>query len=252
MSNNLPPGTVPKIRRIKIKGKEIGNFYIMLRGEKVNLKTTDYMTARDRAKEAVEVGTKEWPDANQRALPPVGGEFRQESQNTPSDWTADVAAAASGAYVPPTAPEPAQPDAVYPPALPPVVDKEGATDKPPPTSDGETFPEFTQIPPEFFEQVIDQAAQILVELQLTGHAFLIRKMLKREAGEIPENHAARKGTIMIWKAWLSKSIDPKIPLPEYVVAPLMLLAFAGPEQLMTSKPIPKEEKGPVSPAYPAT
>jgi len=250
MSNNLPPGTVPKIRRIKIKGKEIGNFYIMFRGEKINLKTTDYMTARDRAKAAVETGVKEWPDANQKALP-LAGEFRQESANTPSDWTADVAAAASGAYVPPE-PQPAQPDTVYPPALPPIVDKEGTNDKPPPTSDGETFPEFTQIPPEFFAQVMDQAAAILVELQLSGQAFLIRKMAKREAGTIAADHAARKGAESIWKMWLAKSIDPKIPLPEYVVAPLLLMAFTAPEQLMTSKPIPKEEKGPVSPAYPAT
>lgn len=246
MSNNLPPGTIPKIRRIKIKGKEIGSCFIVLRGEKIILKTTDYMTARDRAKEAVETGRRDWPD-ERKALPPAG-EFRQE---TPSDWTADVAAAASGSSPPldDVAPEPARPDAIFPPALPPIKD-EGTNDKPPPASDGESMPEFTQIPPEFFAQVVEQAAEILVELQLSGQAFLIRKMAKREAGPIGPDHAARKGTVAIWKMWLSKSIDPKIPLPEYIVAPLMLLAFAGPEQLITSKPIPKEEPKPASPNYP--
>jgi hypothetical protein len=232
---------VPTIRQIKLKGKPVGNHYIVLNGEKINLKTKNYLLARERAIQAVEEGKRDFPEEGQRALSPVSS-----GNQVPSDWSSDLHAAASGSSPPefpsesPT-PRPAVvPDEIYPPTALPSIEPPTVENAP---GDAPRPEDFTNLPPDMLDAMLQTAAEMLVQLQLDGQAFLIRKMAKREAGILEPNDGTRVGAIKIWKGYLQTAVPSNVPLPPYLVAPLLILAFGATEQLAKSSPL-KDEKGP--------
>lgn len=264
MSNPLPPGVVPTLRQTKIKGKAVGGFYIMLQGEKINLETKDYFIARERAKECVDTGRKSFPPRDRNplpALPPMTeprklSPGKSQSDGVPTDWASDLKAATDGAEPNPTVEEnpssdripdaPVSPDGYYSPeaTLPPIT---------PPTPENAPGdapkPEFTELPPEMMNELLDTASMLLVQLQLDAQAFLIRKMVKREPGVLTNDNETRKGAVAIWKKYLSTSFPANIPLPPYLVAPLIIVSFGATEQIAKSTPLDTSAKAPNKPNF---
>lgn len=250
MSNTLPPGVVPKLRRVKVNGKEVGTWYIVLDGKKVRMETTDYMLARDRAKEATETGRREFPreDRNPvKALPPMPTNgvkhFPQESPSKPANWADDIASAVSGGPMPEPPKEDVKPDGYYPPGsvLPPIEKPSAANapgDAPKPDDDS------TTLPPEMLEELLETAASMLVQMQLDAQAYLIRRMAKREPAVLDERNETRIGATKIWKDYLKTAVPANVPLPPYLVAPLLIVSFGATEQIAKSTPLEKKDVKP--------
>ena len=223
---------IPKIRRVKVKGNEIGSYFVVIDGKKVILKTQDYFVARERAREAVS-GTREWIERTQLALPPITPTQSSAPSNTSTaNWTSDVADAAGAGF---------KPDEVIPPA--PEANywsnnPEPAAPKPqagsaPPANDS------TPIPPELMDGLIKQIAMMLCQLQVSGQEWLILKMLKVDPGAINAEEV-KALPIGIWESQVKKWIPTDVPLPEWAVAIVLTGLVTIPGQLTRAKPLKKE------------
>lgn len=238
MANPLPPGAIPALRRAKRGGQFVGSYTFLLKGKRVNTRTDDYLLARERAKEAVNTGRTEWPTAEK--APPQSAAPNVERTSS-DDWAADLMEAASAikdANPPPPISEPgpekkpAEPDAYVPPIKP--------SDAPKPEADKDS----TQIPPEFLDDILNQAAAIAVELQLMGHSWLAKRWAKIELGEVPiqgQNAAARRVGVELWKQALKELIPDNVPIPAWIAAPLMVAALGLPVQIAGSEPVEASE-----------
>lgn len=240
MANPLPPGTIPKISRLKRAGKEVGSYGCLVQGKRVNLRTLDYAEARRRAKLAIETGQLDFPDSSREpivnadnpapsvpllpALPPVQG----------GNWAAEVASAVAGVDDTPPPPPPetnaAQPDAYAPPG------QEAPKEDP----DSES----TELDPEMLEEATEMVANILVEAQLWGQEWIARRWAKVQLGPVPQNHRSRKISVKCWKKALEQLLPEKIPIPPWAAAIITVGSYGLMEQVKGAQPLPDENQGP--------
>ncbi len=240
MANPLPQGSIPKLYRIKKAGKEIGSWQVIIKGKRVNLRTQDYLLARERAREAVTTGNTTFSDDSREQLAlspmPTRSESPPPSQSSggSDDWISNLANAAASIEGQPDAPQPTpQSEPVTPDGYAEPFQK---TDEPAdaPTDDK------TSIPPELFDSVLGQVAMGLVQGQLMLHEWLAKRWAKVELGEVPftgESAASRKVGVAMWKEALKDLFPSDIPLPAYLAAPLMVFMMGLPVQLKGAKPI---------------
>jgi hypothetical protein len=244
MANPLPRGTIPKLFRIKRGGKEVGSWNVTLKGKRINLRTQDYLLARERASQAVLSGVTDFQDDTREplegggysvGLPPVSRDSFGAIPSGSDDWAtalndaADSVAQSGPALLPDTRPEipstAAIPDGYEPP--PPETPEEK------PSESGSTA-----IPPELFDNVLGQVAMGLVQGQLMLHDWLAKRWAGVELGEVPftgESAAARKVGVAMWKEALKDLFPTDIPLPAYLAAPLMVFMMGMPVQIKGAK-----------------
>lgn len=218
--------TTPKIKRRKKGGIEVGPYRVTLEsGERVDLGTEDYAVARSRASEAMR-GVREWtsPPAP-TADPPSAGI---------DDWSIDLGNAAASVDVPPPLGETGD-------YIPP-------TDKPAAEETAEAEPPIaTKLSPEFFNGILDQLAVMLVELQLQGHEWIAARFAKVQLGPVPTEgpaSVARTAGAEMWRAALKEWIPETVPLPPYILAPMLIAASALPVQLASATVIKDDEPTP--------
>ncbi len=199
------------------QGKD-GNWRAKIGDKWVALKTPDYFVAREKA-ERLQSGDSSTPIADAAASFAGGGD----------DWTADAVRAAaqsasgSAEYFPPG-------------QAPPVNDKPTDETEDKPSVDGTTV-----IPPQLMEGLIKQVAATLVELQIHGQEYLWLRFAKLNPGQVAPESDARKVPAAIWESQVRKWIPTDMPLPEWVVAPLLVAFMAGTVQLEGARPV---EPGP--------
>ena len=264
MANNLPPGAIPKLYRQRNKsGQEVGAWYIRVKGTPVNLRTQDYMKARERAVEAYQGGKREFSDDrySEQSPPlqleavkerlssghPVEVQFRDPPKPTQlpqssgsDDWTSDVSSAASNGIVPDAVIPPFKPPADAP-KPPPVVDATVVGEEQTKSSESEApKDDYTKIDPKMLDSIVKQAAMMAVELQLLGQEWLAARALKIKMGPVPEGHNARVVPAQIWEQWLRTMVPTDLPIPPWLAAPLVLMAMSVPVQLEGATPIKKE------------
>jgi hypothetical protein len=220
---------LPKLYRMRSKDrKEFGPYYCNLDKKPVSLKTQDYFKARERAREA-QGGKREFSDDR---FFDENNDIKAKSVETPNqgaqsdDWTADAMhAAASGdvpyQYIPPPKPDEAAQSTVN-----------------APKSDS-SKPDNTNLPPELMEGLVKQIAATLVELQIHGQEYLWLRIGKVQPGEVHPDSDARKIPAAIWESAVRKWIPNDVPLPEWLVAPILVAVMAGTIQLEGARPIPK-------------
>jgi hypothetical protein len=255
MANPLPPGAIPKLYRLRNKdGKEIGAWYVKIKKAPVNLKTQDYMKARERAKDAVN-GVRSFvddryfdeaqkTDDNQPANPhsPQTPHVEPIQSTAQGDWTSDAVRAATATETP-AEPETVKADKYYPPGLPPMSEVP-PTDAPkePGSEKAGIGDETTTLPPEMMNGLVTQIAQTLVELQIQGQEYLAIRWGKFQPGAVSPDSKARELPQKIWEEQIRKWIPTDVPLPAWVVAPVLCAMLTVPIQLEGATPIPKKEK----------
>jgi hypothetical protein len=214
--------------------KEFGPYYCNIEKKPTNLRTQDYFKARERAGEALG-GRREFTDDrfipdDQPAKATPDYSANNQAQPQADDWTADaMRAAASGdvpyEYIPPNKPIPEV--GHYPAGTPPKPE----TEKP--------KEDTTSLPPELMEGLVKQIAATLVELQIHGQEYLWLRIGKIQPGEVHPDSDARKIPAAIWETQVRKWIPSDVPLPEWIVAPVLVAFMAGTIQLEGARPIPK-------------
>lgn len=249
MSNPLPEGAIPKLYRQRNKsGQEVGAWYCpKVKGKlakAVNLRTQDYMKARERAREALN-GRKDFPDdryfdeGGTPAIPP-------EQKKASDDWTTDAHQAARQSVTPDAYFSPGQPKLG---AVPPQETPDNPEDSPPPPTDApkvsyeppKSTGDSTQIPPEMMEGLVKQIANTIVELQLHGQEYLWIRWGKMQPGFVPIEHDARKIPVAIWESQLKKWMPTDVPIPEWAAAMILTAFMGGTVQFEGAKPIPRQD-----------
>ncbi len=239
----------------KLKQRKDGNWTVKVDGKNLNLQTTVYAVARERAKEAAYEGKRDFTTDSSR--------FYQSTTDTPTaatgapagiadDWQSDVADAVSAGLKPDAYINgngsafpllgPADVDG----APPPPNGAPHTPDEKPPTPDGSTT-----IPPEMFEGMMLNAATVLVEAQIRGQEWLIARALKANAGPVPMSNIGREAATKFWQQQLAKWMPSDVPLPEWAAAMIACAMFSIPVQLQGATPI-KVEQETASPNYPTT
>lgn len=234
MTDETPARPVPKIQRRKNKfGQEIGNFYVKVGKKKVDLGSENYIVARERSREAFYDGkttfAERFMDSSQPEPPP----------KPTADWAADLDGAAGAGLNPDNYTTPSGRDI---PLLPAAPDTKPAGDESPPKTDipKDADSESTQIPPEMFEGMLRQLADIAVELQIKGQEWLFARYGKVQAGPVPLSSFARTAPAKMWETQFRKWLPQDVPLPEYIVAPLLCLMLTVPVQMQGAQPLAKD------------
>jgi hypothetical protein len=230
---------IPKITRLKdAQGKEVGSYRTTVNGKSVNLKTKDYMEARERAK-AAHAGKTEFE--KQRVLPQLGPMPTNGTTNgapkSSDDWTVDLSNAAADGL---------KPDDVIPPEewkprpdVPPVSE-----DKSKPEEPKQASTSASTIGPDMLRGLIKQGAQVLVELQITGQEWMWRRWAKAEVAPIPPDHESRQAATQLWEQAIAEWIPPELPIPPWLLAPLVCAALTVPVQMQSAQPIQNPPKKP--------
>jgi hypothetical protein len=241
------PVKLPRMfRKRNASGKHVGSWRARVNGDEVNLGTSDGEEATKRLLQAVRHGKRNFVDELDEAADAL-----DQAGDPPQDPPAAAPAAAA-------APTGITPDAVIPPArrlleAPPASSDADAAAEAEATNAAaaEAADEATQdeaaaaaaavgdIPPEFLDQLLENGALLLVDLQLGLQAAVIKKGLKVQPGPVPPETPARA---MAAKAWVSQL---KIWFPSTVAMPpwawaLLLPATCAVQQIATSTPLPKE------------
>ena len=217
-------------------GKFVGSYHVTLKGEDVNLGTSDAGEALKRLVEAKR-GKRNFADELEEAAAAVDG-------------TPEVQPPA-----PPPSSPPLVPDAVIPPPapplqLPPAPSAEDARAEAEATNaaagdvGGDAANDNGAPPPQFdpaaIDAMLEMAAHGVVDLQLQLQAWVIKKRFKRIAGEIPPEAQFREMAAKAWAMQLKLWI-PTFNPPPWVIAVVLPLALST-QQLVTSTPIPKENQ----------
>lgn len=265
-------------RRHKNKaGKETGSFFLTIGSKEVNLWTQDAGKALERAKLARK-GERNFPkDDDAGAVTSVAATVVGTEAAKPADVVESPVPAASGSQVQASSPPaPTYPTHTGPAALPAI----GAPPTPgtPPTREevkpdgyippapgwaaavagaagasGAPDPEPEPMDEEFLEGLIEQAAALAVELQLMLQAWIVKRRLELNAAPVPESGDGSKGRtigVKIWKKEIRKMMPDDLPLPGWVVAPLMIAAYTIPVQLANATPINNDRPAPPPAASP--
>lgn len=262
-------------RRYKKNGKETGSFYLRVGGRDVNLRTKSAEIALERAKlarkgqrdfkhdddagavtsvAATVVGTEAAkPAAVVESPGPAasGSQAQASSPPAPTYPTQTGPAALPAIGAPPAAGTPptreeVKPDGYIPPApgwAAAVAGAAGASSAP--------DPEPEPMDEEFLEGLIEQAAALAVELQIMLQAWIVKRRLELNAAPVPESGDGSKGRTIgakIWKREIRKLMPDDLPLPGWVVAPLMIAAYTIPVQLANATPVNNDRPAPPAPS----
>lgn len=240
MSNPIPPGAIPKLFKLRnADGKEIGNWRINIKQKPVNLRTQDYMLARERARQAFYEGKRDFADERSIDVPlltAIPETFNRapiapDAPKVSGDWTSDVTAAAGAGLKPevfPPEPTGRPRDAGNP-----------IFESPTPIKESSPNGDKSKISPEMIEGIIKQAAQVLVEIQIQGQEYLWARWGKIQAGKVPENHDSRKIPLELWEQAIREWIPPELPIPPWLLAPIICAAMTVPVQIEGSTPLKK-------------
>jgi hypothetical protein len=238
MANPLPPGAIPKLYRLRNKtGAEIGAWYVKIDKKPVNLRTQDYMKARERAKLALQ-GKRDFTDDRYFDETPQGPTPKVEAPPVSDDWTMDAHRAATQSAEPESESTSSE---YFPPGQAPPPDPPPPTDAPPvntetPKSDDAGS---TQIPPEMIEGIVKQIAAMTVELQLHGQEYLWLRWAKIQPGFVPLESDARKVPQELWERQWKKWIPTDVPIPEWAAALILTAFMGGMVQFQGASPLPK-------------
>ncbi len=93
-----------------------------------------------------------------------------------------------------------------------------------------------------FDGMISQLAEMAVELQLRGQEWIFERYGKVQAGPVPLTSFARTAPQKIWEQQFRKWMPSDVPLPEYLVAPLLCAMLTIPVQIEGMRPLKKETK----------
>lgn len=249
-------------RKKNASGKPTGSWRARVAGDEVNLGTSDGEEAYKRLLQAVKHGKRNFVDELDEAAAaldelsgegegPTGAHTPGGGGATPPPATAAPAAAAAGIT----------PDAVIPPArqleAAPATSDEDARAEAEATNAAaaEAAEETTQdeaaaaaaavgdIPPEFLDQLLENGALLLVDLQLGLQAAAIRKGLKVEPGAVPPETPARAMAAKAWVAQLKIWFPSTVAMPPWAWA-LLLPATLSVQQIATATPLKKEDEPP--------
>ncbi len=239
-----------KLWKVKRAGKRIGSWHFTAPGGKrINTNTADVDAAnkfQDRylarlARAAAKTDTQGAAAATIAAL----------------DATPELTTSESGAPPPPTLPA-AGPVASEdePQRLLPAVDPDGYI--PPPQDAGDwaadaaraaggaapAEPATPRLDPEWLDGAIEQAASMLVELQIAGQEWSIRRGLKIKPGAIAGDSNLRRPGVELWKQQLKQWMPSDFDAPPWLMAIIITGAATVPVQFANAEPLPKEEKKP--------
>ena len=233
--------------KVKRAGKRIGSWHFTAPGGKrVNTNTADVDAAnrfQDRylarlAKAAQKADTQGAAAATIAAL----------------DATPEPTSLASEAPPPPSLPaaEPVASEEST--ALP--VDPDGYIPPPPDTGDwaadaaraasGAPAAEAAtpKLDPEWLDGAIEQAASMLVELQIAGQEWSIKRGLKIKPGAIAGDSNLRRPGVELWKQQIRQWMPTDIDAPPWLLALIITGAATLPVQFANAGPLPKEEQKP--------
>lgn len=232
----------PPLWKVKREGKRIGSFYFTAPGGKrVNTGTADAIKANkfeDRwlAKIAAAAQKTEVQGAAAATIAAL-------------DATPDMDPPASDPPPPPdlpaaggVAPEPIAADHYLPP---PGDTGDWAGDAARAAaggSEGAAASRAPQVDPQFLDEIIDQAAVTLVELQIAGQDWAIKRGLKIKAGGVDGDSKSRAPGVALWKGQLRKWMPTDIDAPEWLLAIIITAATTVPIQIANATPLPKEDK----------
>ncbi len=238
-ADNDTPLPLPRFSRKKNKfGQEEGPFTVKVGKKRVNLKTENYIVARERAREAFYDGKTVWGEAfyDKSPKPETNGVAPEKPI---ADWAADLASAASTI----------RPDEYRRPngeTLPLLSSIPHTEDEPPrETKTSTPDADSTKIPPDMFANMMETAATILVEGQLRGQEWVIEKYAKRKAAPVPMSDTSRAAAVEFWKQQLAEWIPTDVPLPKWASAIVVVGTFGLMTQLQNSEPLPPKDAPPV-------
>lgn len=260
--------------RYKKNGRMVGSFYTREPGGKdVNLRTQDAAKALARLAEAKK-GKRIFEDDGAGAAAAVAAAV-VGTGDPPRPPVVEPAAPATSSLPAPPAPLP--PTYTAPPALPPVPPVQTAESPPGASPGASSVRPDAYIPPqpgwadavrdaagtegpagegeaevdaEFLNELVGTMADILVEAQLMGQAWLIKKRAGLEAGSVPENAKGRTVGRAVWTRAIKKAFPETPDIPEWLLAPLAIAALTVPTQIQNGTPIKKEpqaEEGAAAP-----
>lgn len=228
---------VPKLNRQRDKNKqEVGNYFITIDGQRINLKTKNYLKARDRAVAAVS-GTREFAPDDKIEIVPNASPPPTNGATKHDDWTADLSAAAAsvdllqGEVV--SGPPPRMGD------IPPVSEDHTQTSS---ESDEQPKPGAgtnVKVSPDMIRNIVKQAAVILTELQIAGQEWCWRRWAKVQVKSIDPNDGARLVTQELWEQAIREWIPEEFPIPAWLAAPIVCAALTVPIQMSEMTPIKK-------------
>ncbi len=223
------------IWKVKRAGKLIGSFHFTAPGgARINTRTSDATKAL-RFRET-------WLRKNAAAKTDVQG--AAAATIAALDAMPEATAPAS------EAPPPNHPAAAEPVASLPAIDPDGYI--PPPATDAAraaggtagAAAETPQLDPAWLDGAIEQAATMLVELQIAGQEWSIKRGLKIKPGAIAGDSNLRKPGIELWKQQIRQWMPSDIDAPPWLLAIVITGAATVPVQFANAEPLPKEEKKP--------
>jgi len=257
----------PKLRKTKRAGKEIGGFFVEVRGQRVWLKTKDPDEAKRRRARAMK-GERHFEDDTEGGAaataissafdgtgdaktPPVVEPPRPAAPSlpaTPAPAPGIPSAHTAAAALPPmpgpeTPPSAAKPDGYIPPpgAWAESVRGAAADAENAPGPDAEPDVEEPSFTPEDLDEMLDAAAEHVIAAQVWLQAWLASKGwiipgVKLKAAPVTEmNGAGHAKAKKIWKRCFKKLALKYMPdmgeIPEWISAPVLVAALTLPVQL---------------------
>jgi hypothetical protein len=226
---------LPKLWRKKRGGREVGSYHATVKGDDVNLGTSDAKEAHARLLEAVRKGRRNFGDEVAEAAAAL---------DDVSEPPAVVAGDGPRAPAPPAAAltlPPAQPDAYIPPPPPPAGDADdmaaAAEEVAGDAGAGAAPPE---VDPSVLDQLLENAGAMLVEAQLGLQAAIVHRRTGKIAAPVPADSPLRTAAAAAWGAQLKIWFPADVMLPPWAMA-LILPALAMPAQFAGATEPPADQ-----------
>lgn len=251
MAYRLPPGVLPSLFRQKRKDgkgrvREVGCYYVQVKSKRINLRTANEAKAEVRRLEAIN-GVRDWPydevEVPMTDVTPPSTPTLRLLPAVQDPQVDELARAVAGLGSPQTGPQ-TGPEPEDPPHFEDAEKiHEGDGSNPPPPSNAPTpGPEApkedsTTLPDNFLDQSIGMCAMVAVELQVMMQAYLIKRFGKVEAGPVPD--AIKVASVEVWTLYFKTIVPKDVPLPGYLVAPILLATAGVAAQVMGAQPINK-------------
>lgn len=244
---------LPKMyRKKRADGRHTGSWRAAVKGDDVNLGTSDANEARKRLLEAVRRGRRNFVDELDEAAD--GLESTDEGAAAAAAAVRGTAPQVDTAPAAAAAPPVVKPDAVIPPRaaplqLPPVAaadaraEAEATNEAAAETADAADAGGAAPLPPDVLDSFLEQGGLVIVDLQLELQAALIRKRTGKQPKRIPDESPIRSMAAAAWSAQLKIWFPGDKMLPPWAMA-LILPAMCLPQQFATAEPI-KEDKSEV-------
>lgn len=246
---------LPNVWRRKRGRREFGSFYCEIKGERINLRTQSRAKALGRAAAAMR-GDRSFESDSQGAAKLIaaldGGDSARKTLSLVDPLAVVDGGVAGAASTPPGEP----------PAPPPPPPPEPEVIEPEPVAPGDTGwtddvrgaaaaaeAEATPPPvidPAWLDLAIKKAAVLLVEAQLWTHDWCARRWGEVELGKVLPDDPTRAAPQAIWEAFIRRHMPAELPIPDWLLAPILVAGQCLPVQIAGAKPIPKKEQQPAS------